>query len=157
MGGGGLVLASIGVGAWVAVLGAAGPRRSVYRTIVEALLAHFVVSTLVSVALVSGEAFRVVAAQALACLIPLALLLRPGLGKRGSLRGSPLVTRRELITLLMLVMVSPAALPRMAPLYFGDDAGVYSNRALHHLHEGSAIGTVPARDRIEGGSRTIRS
>ena len=147
---GGAALALVGVLAWGLVLVAPDPRRTLYRTVVEGLAAHAVVSTLVAVALVSAGIFRVTAAQALAAAVPLLLLLRSRGLSGVELRSAPLITRLEAITLLLLVLVSPIALPRMALLYMDSDAGAYSNRAIHHLHEGSLSGTIPVRDQLQG-------
>lgn len=150
---GGLVLALVGVASWGAVLAAAGPRRSIYRTVVEAVAAHAVVATLVSVALVSAGVFRVATAQALAAAVPLLILLVSRRRPWGALKDAPLATRFELVALLLLILVAPMAVPRMAVLYFEDDAGVYSNRAIHHLHEGTLIGEIPVREQLKGQAR----
>ena len=144
-----LALALVGVVAWGRLLGALGSPRSLFRLVAESVAVHTVGSTLLSVGLVSCGAFRPSLAQSLAAAIPLGLLLwrRPRWPGR---RGCPLVTQLELIVVLVLVAVAPVALPRMEPLRIVDDADVYSNAAIHHLHAGSLVGTVPVRDRLQG-------
>lgn len=57
---------------------------------------------------------------------------------------------RDGLLLLALVLMAPIALPRMEQLRMDSDAGVYSNRAIHHLQTGGLRGSIPVRDRLEG-------
>ena len=145
-----LGLALIGVAAWAGALGPGRPAGSVFRRMLEGVAVQVVVSTSLSVALASIGAFRVTAAQALATALPLALLLRPRRSPWAGLGSARLISRFELVTVLILVLVAPVALPRMELLYMKNDAGVYSHRAIHHLFEGSLVADVPARSRLEG-------
>ena len=43
----------------------------------------------------------------------------------------------------------------MTPLRIVDDASVYPNAAIHHLHQGSLLGTIPVRDRLSGELLTL--
>lgn len=146
-----LGLVTCAVLAWGRFLGASGPPRSLFRVGIESVAVHAVASILASVALWSVDGFRVVTAQALAATVPLILLLRPSLAPWPGLRGAGLITRHQLMTLLLLVLVAPVAVPRMQPLYMENDAGVYSTRAIHHLYGGSSIETIRVRDQLSGG------
>lgn len=146
-----LALVICAVLAWGRFLGASGPPRSLFRLGIESVAVHAVISTIISTALWSVGGFRVVTAQALAAAVPLVLLLRPNLAPWPGRRGARLITRYELVALLLLVLVAPVALPRMHPLYMENDAGVYSSRAIHHLYGGSSIETIPLRDQLSGG------
>ncbi len=144
-----VALTVIAVVAWGRLLGASGPPRSLFRLAAESVAAHAVVSTLLSVALVLAGAFRPALSEALAAVLALLLVLWSR-SRWAGLRGAPLITRSELIVLLVLVAVAPVALPRMETLRITDDADVYSNRAIHHLYQGSTTGVIPLRDQLEG-------
>lgn len=146
-----LALALAGIGGWFLLLGRRdGQSRSCFSLVVEAVAAQTVTATLIAVALVSFGVFRPVPALALAAALPLVAL--PWLGAhrlRNALRG-PLVSPPELLLVLVLALVAPTALPRMEPLLMDSDAGVYSNRAIHHLQTGGLRGSIPVRDRLRG-------
>jgi hypothetical protein len=146
-----LALAMAGVAGWFLLLDRPEPRlRSRFRLLVEAVAAHAVVASLIAVALVSLSIFRPVSTLALAALFPLAPLAL--LGPRRilqALRG-PLLARSDALLILLLTLVMPVVLPRMELLRMDSDAGVYSNRAIHHLQTGGLRGSIPVRDRLRG-------
>jgi hypothetical protein len=151
----GLLLALVGVLAWALLLRALGRPRSLYRRVVVSVAAHTVVSTLAAVGFASFGAFRVVLTQAVAAAVPaLAFLATRGLPRTDPARA-PFITRAEGAVLLVLLAVTPVSLPRMEPLAMTGDAGVYTNRAIHHLQTGGFEGLVPARDRIGGDLREV--
>jgi hypothetical protein len=144
-----LLMALIAVLAWGRLLGGRGAARSLFRLGVESVAVHVVVSTLVAVGLVTCGAFGPALGQSLSAILPLSLLLwarPPWL----VFRAGAMITRLELITLLILVGVMPVAQPRMEPLRLVDDGEVYTHAAIHHLFEGSLVGTIPARDQLKG-------
>ena len=142
-----LVLALVGVGGFLLLLAVRGPAGSWVRLLVEALAAHTVVATLAAVALVSFDAFRPATALALASAVPLVALSRRRIGQA---LARPMATPRELLILPVLILTAPMVLPRLQPLRMDHDAGVYSNRAIHHLRQGGLVGEIPARSRLEG-------
>jgi hypothetical protein len=145
-----LALALVGVGGWFVLFASHERRASLFRLLVASLALQTVVATLVAVALVSFGAFRPVLALGLTAGLSLGGLVgadreRLRLGFR-----PPLVTGHELLVLLALGLAAPLVLPRMETLRMDNDAGVYSSRAIHHLLTGGMLGSVPARDRLEG-------
>ena len=145
-----LTLAVTGVVAWLLLLAAPEKPRSILRLVVEALSVEAVVSTLVSVALVSFDAFRVDTALAVAAFLPLAALARRGVTRPRGLLRSPFALPEELATLAILCLVVPVALPRLATLRMDSDVGVYAGRAIHHLEQGTLRGVIPGRAQLEG-------
>lgn len=145
-----LVLALLGVAGWFLLLTDPSQRRSRFCLVVEAVAAQTVVATLIAVALVSFGVFRPASTLALSAAVPLGALA--GLARsrvRHALRG-PLVSRHDLLSLLLLTLVAPIALPRMEQLRMDSDAGVYFNRAIYHLQKGVLEGRIPVRNRLEG-------
>ena len=145
-----LALALLGVVSWLLFLAREEPPASRFRLAVEALAVETVVATLIAVGLVSFGAFRPALALALAAALPLGgLAVLDRRGARPRLTG-PLVCPADWLLLLVLTFAAPIALPRMEELRMESDAGVYANRAIHHLETGALGGSIPVRDRLEG-------
>jgi hypothetical protein len=151
----GLLLALLGVLAWALVLRALGRRQSTYRVAVVSVAAQTVVSTLVAVGLASLGAFRAFSTQAAAVAVPSLILAATRRSRRAETVRPTLITRSETTVLVILLAVAPVSLPRMEPLAMTGDAGVYTNRAIHHLQTRGFQGLVPARDRIGGDLRRV--
>jgi hypothetical protein len=145
-----LALALLGVAAWFRLLGRGETPSSLFRLLVEAAAIHTVAVTLVAVALVSFGAFRPAVALALGAALPLAALPRRDRSREPSSSGAPLLSPRDRLVLLVLALALPVALPRMEQLRMDSDAGVYANRAIHHLRTGGLRGSIPVRARLEG-------
>jgi hypothetical protein len=145
-----LALALVGVGGWFVLFASHERPGSLFRLLVASLALQTVVATLVAVALVSFGAFRPVLALGLTAGLSLGSLLGADRGRLRLVLKAPLISRDEGLVLLVLGLSAPLVLPRMEMLRMDNDAGVYSNRAIHHLLTGGMLGSVPARDRLEG-------
>jgi len=145
-----LALALLGVAAWFLLLGRGQAPASRFRLVVEALAAETVIATLVAVALVSFGAFRPDTALALSAALPLGILAFRGPAPAPPRSGGPLLSSQDWTLLLVLALVAPIALPRIEELRMDCDAGVYSNRAIHHLQTGRLRGSIPARGQLGG-------
>jgi hypothetical protein len=146
-----LAAALAGIALWFLLLACLDQQsRSRFPLVVEAVAVYAVTATLSAVALVSFGVFRPLPALALATVPPVVALPRLG-GRRlrMALRG-PLASRSELPIVVVLALVAPIALPRLEPLHMDSDAGVYANRAIHHLETGGLRGRIPLRDRLHG-------
>jgi hypothetical protein len=145
-----LAVALLGVAGWFLVLAHGATPASRLRVLVEAVSVETVIATLIAVVLVSFGAFRPAATLALAAAVPLATLATLGRMRVRPLPDGHLVSPRDWLLLLVLVLMAPVVLPRMEELRMDSDAGVYSNRAIHHLQTGGLHGSIPVRDRLEG-------
>lgn len=145
-----LALALLGVVSWILLLAREDLPASRLRLAIEALAVETVIATLIAVGLVSFGAFRPALALALTAALPLGgLAVLERRGARPRLTG-PLVCPADWLLLLVLTFAAPIALPRMEQLRMDRDAGVYANRAIHHLKTGALEGSIPVRDRLQG-------
>ncbi len=145
-----LALALLGVVSWILLLAREDLPASRLRLAIEALAVETVIATLIAVGLASFGAFRPALALALTAALPLGgLAVLDRRGARPRLTG-PLVCPADWLLLLVLTVAAPIALPRMEQLRMENDAGVYANRAIHHLKTGGLRGSIPVRDRLEG-------
>lgn len=149
------MVALLGVVAWVLLLARDRESPSLIRIVIEAASAQVVLATLAAVALVSAGAFRPGTAALTATALPLALLLTRGGAAGGGLLHRRLATAPEAGVLVLLCLLVPAARPSLETLRMAGDAGVYSSRAIHHLHGGGFEGRVPLRGRLQGGLREV--
>ncbi|HTP25705.1 MAG TPA: hypothetical protein VMK12_08605 [Anaeromyxobacteraceae bacterium] len=145
-----LALALLGAAGWFLLLARGETPASQLRLVIEAAAAETVIAALIAVALVSVGAFRPAATLALTAAIPLGVLAKLGWMEVHPLPRGPLVSPRDWLLLLVLVLMAPISLPRMEELRMQNDAGVYTNRAIHHLQSGGLRGSIPLRDRLEG-------
>ena len=150
-----LALALLGIAGWFLLLARGEAPASRLRLLVEAVSAQTVIATLIAVVLVSFGAFRPAATLALAAALPLVTLAKLDWTRVRPLPGGPLMSPRDWLPLLVLLLMAPIVLPRMEELRMDSDAGVYSNRAIHHLRTGGLRGSIPVRDRLEGELLTI--
>ncbi|HEY7515874.1 MAG TPA: hypothetical protein VIC87_15405, partial [Vicinamibacteria bacterium] len=144
-----LLLTLLAVAAWARLLDSEGESSSRFHRIAEAISVHVVVSVIVAVALVACGSFRPLSAAALAGALPVlaVFLARPG---RGATAPRALATPLEARAAVLVVLFLPFTWPNLEPLRMVRDAGVYSTRAVHHLHEGELTGRIAVRDRLRG-------
>jgi hypothetical protein len=144
-------VALAGIVGWFLLLARPGPEpSSCFRLLVEAVAVQTVIATLIGVALVCFGVFRPVPTLILAAALPLAPLGWLGRSRfRHALRAR-FASLPDLLPVLVLALLAPIALPRMEPLRMDSDAGVYSNRAIHHLQTGGLRGSIPVRERLQG-------
>lgn len=142
-----LLLVVVGVAAWTRLLARSSPACSRLALLAGAAGSLTVASTLAAVGLVEVGWFRPEIALAIGGLPPaLGLWRRPAPSGARRRVAAPL----EAVAVLLALPLALAVRPTLEPLRMVGDAGVYANRAVHHLAQGDAHGRIPLRDRLHG-------